>query len=202
VEFLMRILALGAHYDDIEMGLTGTLKKHADANDEIIIAVTSADEHRTGDINARHQEQLSVLNALKIPRRNLWVFYGRLDFDIIGILDTVKPDLIYTQYERDSHQAHVRCSQIGQSIGRKPNVQVMFYNSGSAYDFMPSIFSIIDFKYKLQILNTFKSQIESCSINFDMLNAREQYWGSLVSDDTETMAEGFIPKKLLYDIIR
>ena len=62
------ILAIGAHYDDIEIGCGGTLLKHAGNGDKIFFGITSSDETRTGDVLARYNEQLESRSIRPLDR--------------------------------------------------------------------------------------------------------------------------------------
>jgi LmbE family N-acetylglucosaminyl deacetylase len=197
---MRRILALGAHYDDVEIGVGGTLLKHVNTGDKVFIAITDSDEFRTGDVNIRHREQLDSLNMLGIDKQHLLLFKTNDDMsDVIGVLDKLKFDVVYTMFELDTHQAHRRCSYIGQSVGRDLPVQVVLYNSGTSYDFFPNVFSIIFFDFKQKLLSCFKSQIEVAAINIDIIQRRESYWTSLITEEP-IHAEGFIVRKMMYSI--
>jgi len=194
------ILAIGAHFDDIEIGIGGTLFKHIDFGDNVYLAITDADEDRTGDVANRLEEQYSCLNLLNIPKESLLLFaHNDLHENIVFELDKLKPDIIYTMYEHDTHYAHTKASNIGQAVGRKMYTQVIFYNSGSSIDFSPNIFSIIDFNKKQDLLNCFKSQIELGAVKLNFIERRESYWASLITD-TYKYAEGFVIRKMLYYI--
>ena len=197
---MKKILALGAHYDDVEIGVGGTLLKHVNNGDKVFIAITDSDESRTGDLIIRYQEQLNSINMLGIPQQQLLLFKTNDDIsDVIGILDKLKVDTIYTMFEHDTHQAHRRCSYIGQSVGRDLPIQVVFYNSGTSYNFSPNVFSIISFKFKQKLLSCFKSQIELEAINLDIIQRRESYWASLITEEAGH-AEGLIIRKMLYRV--
>jgi hypothetical protein len=84
-------------------------------------------------------------------------------------------------------------------VGRKLPIQVIFYNSGSSYDFHPNSFSIIDFNAKEKILNCFQSQIKLSAINLDIIQRRESFWASIITEEA-VYAEGLIIKKMLYEV--
>jgi LmbE family N-acetylglucosaminyl deacetylase len=195
-----KILAIGAHFDDIEIGVGGTLIKHIDNGDTVYLAITEWDEHRTGDPDIRMNEQRRALKVLNIPEKNLLVFKTEMyEYDIVGILDQINPTTIYTMYAHDTHQAHRKASSIGQAVGRKLTSQVVFYNSGTSVDFSPNVFSIIDFETKQDILKCFESQINLKAVNIDFIKRRESYWASLITDK-QVYAEGFVIRKMIYNI--
>ena len=195
---MKKILALGAHYDDVEIGVGGTLLKHVQGGDTVFIAVTSSNESRTGSVSIRYKEQIKALSLINIPTCNLLLFSDEQnDFDIIGKLDSLDVDVVYSMFEFDTHQAHRRSSYIGQSVGRKLTKQVVFYNSGSSYNFTPNAFSIIDFDFKRKLLNCFESQINLSAIDVDIIQRRESFWASLIVD-YPAYVEGLLVRKMLY----
>jgi len=197
----MKVLAIGAHYDDVEIGTAGTLLNHVASQDDVYIAVLNADEFRTGDVDIRRHEQLNALKLMGIPSSSLLEFRSALcDSDLVGELDKVQADIVYTLYEKDTHQDHVRCSRIGTAVGRKKGITTFFYDSGSSYEFYPNVFSVVDFDKKVTIFDCFTSQIDNGAINLDIVRRKEAYWGSLISYDPDLHAEGFLTRKMRMDI--
>jgi LmbE family N-acetylglucosaminyl deacetylase len=198
---MRRILATGAHFDDIEVGIGGTLIKHIEKGDEVFLAIVEADEYRTGEPTHRLEEEKNVLKLLGLDVNRLKLFTSKhSENDVIFDLDRLKSDIVYTPYERDTHQAHRRCSTIGQSVGRKKNITTIFYYCGSSIEFYPNMFSIIDFRRKMELLKCHKSQIDCGSLKLSLREKMESYWASLVSLDEDTYAEGLIVRKMIYEI--
>jgi len=201
---MKRILAVGAHYDDIEIGCGGTIIKHAQKRDRIFFGITSSDEQRTGDMKDRYVEQVLSAGIIGIDRRDIFRFSynNTIDevHDIVGQLDYLKPDIVYTQHELDTHQDHKRASIIGQAVGRKRHITTVFYDSGSAYNFQPNVFSMIDFSSKEKLIKCFKSQIKLGAINIDIVKNKDLYWGSLISKSINKYAEGFMVRKMKWEI--
>lgn len=195
------VLAIGAHYDDVEVGICGTLLKHIIKGDKILIALTSTDEIRTGNPKDRLREQIKAINMMSLLSSNLFLFNTKTEYsDIVQDLDNLNPDIIYAQYENDSHQAHRRASKIAQSVGRKREITTIFYPSGSSIEFYPNLFSLIDIKKKIKIINCFESQIKCGALNLDKRKKMEAYWASIVSNDVNAYAEGLMIKKMIYEI--
>lgn len=192
------ILAAGSHFDDIEIGMGGTLLKHVENNDKIYIAILNSDEYRTGEVNKRKKEQLESLKIMGLNKKNLMLFTSdEKKADIISKLDELKPDIIYTHYIKDTHQEHVRCSIIGQAVGRKKNISTMFYNSGSSYEFNPILFNIIDFEKKSELIKCFKTQLQCGAINIESIKILDSCLANSVSDDIHCYVEGFITRKIM-----
>ena len=58
----MRVLAIGAHPDDIEFGCGGTLLRHRLAGDAItLLVMTTGEQGPDGDLRTREQEQAATL---------------------------------------------------------------------------------------------------------------------------------------------
>jgi len=204
MEFLMkRILAIGAHYDDIEIGCAGTILKHIQNGDKVYFAITHTDEFRSGNIKTRLLEQdksLKLIGISYLPRYLFLFAETDTDADMISKLDQLNPDIIFAPFENDTHQHHRRTSIIAQAVGRKRKTTMLFYDSGSTYDFHPNVFSMINFDKKLEVLNCFKSQIEHGAINLDIVEKKNAYWASLTTDDYDSYAEGFVVRKLKWQI--
>ena len=188
------VLAIGAHHDDVQIGVGRILFSHASNKDQVYVAVTSSDEDRTGCVDVRRVEECEALCKMCIPVNNLFNFYhdDRIE-SIVYTLDKVKADIIYIMWSDDTHQAHKHCSMIGQAVGR--NIKnVLYYNSGSALNFIPNNFVLDDsFEWKYQLLESFESQIECGAIDIESVKIRERYWADMVKEDG--YAEGLIVQR-------
>jgi len=193
-----KILAIGAHYDDVEMGCGGTLMKHSRIGDSVIVAITSSDDPFAGDIVVRLEEQEE---SNKITGFNCSLFKRSISIEtIVGILDRIRPDILFYMHDRDTHQDHIRAHRIGAAVSRKKLITSYVYDGGSSYEFYPNIFSLIEFSEKEKLIQCFKSQISRGTIKIDIIKKKEMYWASLVSSVPEAHAEGFLAKKMIYRI--
>ncbi|WP_255149578.1 PIG-L deacetylase family protein [Halorarius halobius] len=126
-----RVLALGAHPDDVEIGVGGTLAKHADCGAEVTVAVLTSFPENTEDARwaeaERAAEALGVdIELLDVPadrRRFERPLVGRLD-DLLGRYD---PDAVFTHWLHDSHQDHVNLTRAVLAATRKNRRSVYMY---------------------------------------------------------------------------
>jgi len=110
---LQRILCLGAHCDDIEIGCGGTLLKLAATYPSLHVdwVVFSSTPARAQEATASAQHFLEAL-----PNNTVRIFAFRDGFfpyagaaikeEFEGLKASCQPDLIFTHYREDRHQDH------------------------------------------------------------------------------------------------
>lgn len=108
-----RILCLGAHSDDIEIGCGGTLLAllEADAPPEVLWVVCSAGGLREREARASAEGLLGKAAASRIViehfRDGFFPFEGaRIKELFEGAIREFAPDLVFTHHRQDRHQDH------------------------------------------------------------------------------------------------
>lgn len=108
-----RILLLGAHSDDIEIGCGGTILQLAKSNPKLEIAwvVLSADGSRRREAGASARLFLQEVRQPRIVLKNFkGSFFPTEGEAIKKFFETLKrsfhPDIIFTHYREDRHQDH------------------------------------------------------------------------------------------------
>lgn len=168
----MRILAIGAHPDDLEFGCGGTLLKYAVRGHKIFILVMTSGQ-KGGDEKKRKGEQEAAANILK-PVKVFWGGYRDTELkpyltqmihDIEKIIKEVKPELIFVHYQNDTHQDHRALSQATVSATRYIR-NVLFYEGPTTQSFDPTVFVDIDesIEGKMALLLAHESQVMKTNI--------------------------------------
>ena len=181
----MKILAIGAHPDDIELYCGGALLRFIANGDEVRCAVVTRGESQdtTNKANVRRiSEQLEAWKIMGITKHYLLNFSdGHLGHDTLlikcldGIINEYKPDMVFSHSEHDHHQDHVAVAKCVKSCNRTWEFEWLTYCS---YDlrnsFQPNYFIGIDnyFKKKKKILSCFKSQKNRWYFKEDVLISR------------------------------
>jgi len=190
-----RILAVGAHIDDVEIGCGGTLLKHKEQGDYICVAAVKADCPDGGDSKLRQEEQVV---AAELIGSDLIMLPGNISItDIVNKLDKINPTIIYFPYKIDHHQDHYRAFQAAMATGRRPDVGLFGYLVTTSYEYYPNYFSIIDIEKKKKLVSIFKTQIERKDRYVDMFVNQNRFFGTLVDEDG-IYAEGFVQYKKVW----
>jgi LmbE family N-acetylglucosaminyl deacetylase len=120
-----RILCLGAHSDDIEIGCGGTLLKLAGEHDriEVLWVVFSAEGTRSKEARASARSFLDGVSRRKIVVKNFTGSYFPFEGDQIKSyfeqLKPFNPDLVFTHYRDDRHQDHRTLSDLAWNTFRR-----------------------------------------------------------------------------------
>lgn len=177
----MKILAVGAHYDDIELNCAGTLIKAFKMGAEINLVVCT-DGSKGGDKNERKAEQELVNKDIGyIKVRYLGYSDGTLSHDdkLVKNLDMIirdlEPDYIFTHSETDFHQDHVAVAKSVRSANRNAHASLITFPSQDLkYPFNANLYIDITnlFDRKLEIVKKYKSQLHRPWLQDDTLIAR------------------------------
>ncbi|MFB3818635.1 MAG: PIG-L deacetylase family protein [Candidatus Methylomirabilales bacterium] len=204
----MRILAIGAHPDDVEFGCGGTLVKYARQGHQVFLLVMT-DGGGGGAVELRRREQeaaAAVLGASKV----FWGGYPDtalpLDRDLIQHLEQViaevEPDFIFVHYHDDTHQDHRHLSTSTITATRYTR-NVLFYEGPTTQNFSPSVFVDIDTVINLKVASleahgsqVSKTNIEGLSI-LDIARSSAHFRGI---QGRVKNAEGFTPLRLFINI--
>jgi LmbE family N-acetylglucosaminyl deacetylase len=109
---LKKLLCLGAHSDDIEIGCGGTLLKLTEEHPglEILWVVCSAGPVRSTEAKASARAFLRRAARAEIIVRDFRTSYfpyeGEQIKDFVETLKPFNPDVVFTHYRNDRHQDH------------------------------------------------------------------------------------------------
>jgi len=169
----VRILAIGAHPDDVELGCGGALALFKKKGHEVNVLVLTRGE-ASGDPAIRENE--CKLSAATIGIDQL--MYGNLvDTRITDGIDTIKtiqntidtigPDFVFTHSSKDSHQDHRNTHLASMSAARRVGRVLLYESPAALRDFSPQVFIDISstMKLKLKAVAAFNSQAAKAYMN-------------------------------------
>ena len=203
----MKILAIGAHPDDLEYGCGGTLHKFSKLHHKINLLVMTRGE-MGGDPALRQKEQAKSAKIL-----NADLYWGRfkdtkipLEKDIINTIEyfikRIRPDLIFVMHPKDTHQDHRTVAQATITATRYVK-NVLFYEVPTSFNFSPASVFIDITKHiskKMDLLKAHKSQVYSTRVSnltiLETVKATALFRGF---QNRVKYAEGFVPLRLSLD---
>ncbi|WP_144933292.1 bacillithiol biosynthesis deacetylase BshB1 [Paenibacillus sp. 32O-W] len=175
------MLVFGAHPDDAEIGMGGTIAKHVEAGRSVgICDLTFAEMSSNGTVETRKREAAHAAKALGVtlranlglPDRGLQLIKEQLD-EITLAIRRYKPRMVFCPYWEDRHPDHVLCSRMVQEAVFSAKLrnylpdteahsveQVYFYFINDAID--PDVMIDISSQYskKREALMAYRSQFE------------------------------------------
>lgn len=166
----MKVLAFGAHPDDIEIGMGGTIAKHTSIGDRVLM-VTAVIPNNRQQRRREAEKAAEVLGAelmmLDIPplelahNRNVIKIFDRA-------IEKIAPDVIYTHWNSDSHQDHVAVSLATITAARDNRCALLMYEQTIPGGIVPWGFraqSYVDIApymhIKMQSIAMHKSQVRA-----------------------------------------
>lgn len=178
-----RVLAIGAHPDDVEIGCAGALLDHRRRGDDVTVLTLSRGQVG-GEATARAGESVEAARSLGAQLIMSDLPDTRIDpgIDTIRIIEQVvaevAPTTVYVHSRHDNHQDHRAINTATMSATRGVP-QVFAYQSPSATnDFTPTRFVPIDsmMARKVEVLACFDSQSGRSYLEPELVVAGARYW--------------------------
>jgi len=182
----MRILAVGAHFDDVELGCSGTLLAQGDAGHDLgVFVATKSGYARPDGTVIRDDEVARREGRAAADAMGAQLFEGGLPtfgvgFDetthaaLLSCFDRFRPDVVLTHWPEDAHHDH---RQLGlatlhccRRIGR-----VLTYRSN--WDPSPGYFEP---RYFVDIEATFEAKLDLIRLHASEFERTEGRWESAV----------------------
>ena len=199
---MMKVLAIGAHPDDIEFGCGGTLALHAKAGHDVYLLVMT-EGHKGGEKAVRKEEQHNAARLLN-PKELFWGKYDDTELtpnmndlvhDIEAVIKRINPDLTFVNHQEDTHQDHRALAKAAVSATRYVK-NVLFYEGPTTQEFSPNVF--VDIKEamddKINMLLAHQSQVTKTNIEglsiIDIARSIAVFRGI---QGRVQFAEGFVP---------
>lgn len=191
---MKKVMAIGAHPDDIEFGCSGTLIKHKLNGDTVVYVCMTDTESVDGTTGKIIRSKVQLINEVKdatdhmdidfveyLPFKDLYVPFS---FESVSKLESLirryEIDTIYTHWAGDSNQDHIATFKTTMAAARY--VPTIFCyeqipiprhtENEMAVNYYSDISKVM--KLKLEVANFHKSQVEKYSLSgFDVADNLE-----------------------------
>ncbi|MBM7703336.1 bacillithiol biosynthesis deacetylase BshB1 [Metabacillus iocasae] len=220
------VLAIGAHADDVEIGMGGSIAKFVEQGLNVVVCdLTHAELSSNGTVEIRKEEARIASSLLGIherihlhmPDRGLYMKEEYIQ-EIVSVIRKYQPTLVFAPYFEDRHPDHGNCARLVEeavfSSGVKKYVdpnQLDAHRVSSLYFYMINGFHKPHFV--IDISNTFSKKRDSLlAYKSQFTKTTDSYNTPLVNGYVETVesrdrlmgkevgvlyAEGFLSKKPL-----
>ncbi|MDN4522836.1 bacillithiol biosynthesis deacetylase BshB1 [Fictibacillus fluitans] len=217
-------LAFGAHSDDVEIGMSGSIAIHTAKGGTVTICdLTKAELSSNGTVDRRKEEAKNAAEVLGVTERlNLGIpdrgIFMKEEYiaAVVSVIRKVKPDTIFVPYSLDRHPDHGNCTKLVEEAAfsagvknvsdpeglpphRVKNIYFYFINGFHKPHLLVDISSV--FEKKVAALNCYESQFVKGDDSFDtpLVNGYIESVSAREkmygSEAGVAFAEGFITKK-------
>jgi LmbE family N-acetylglucosaminyl deacetylase len=201
----MKVLAVGAHPDDVELGCAGALLRHAARGDQVWILVMTDGERGIVPDMSRRAEQCTAARALGAEL--IWGGFhdgfvpdGPESISVIDdALERSGAQILYTHAPDDTHQDHRATAAASLAAGRRLPT-ILQYETPSTRHFDPTVFVDIgeSVQQKLAAIRSHMSQVlRDGPVDLDVLEAQARFRGF---QGRVTAAEAFEAARLGWDL--
>ena len=195
---MKNILAIGAHPDDIEFGVGGTLVKHKHRGDKVVYLCMTGTESKDGTtgevLRTKEQLQSEIKNAADILGAHFVEILSFTDlkvpfsFESVSAIETIikrhNIDTVYTHWEGDANQDHINTFRATMAAARYvPNVYC--YEQIPVPRLSANAMTINSYE---DISSTFKEKIEASNCHISQMTKYNKH-GFSVEDNLETLAK-------------
>lgn len=172
----MKVLAIGAHYDDIELGCSGTLIKHVQQGDKVTMMVVTDSAYKNPDgdtvrsADVAHREGLIAAEIIGADLMCLGYETFLIPFDesltkeITRTIEELHIDTIYSHWTGDLHRDHQYSAKSALMAGRHVSRFLMyrsnFYDTDKAFrgNFYSNISDVMELKK--DVIRAHESELE------------------------------------------
>ena len=172
----MNILAVGAHYDDVELGCSGTLINHAKNGDSVTIIVVTNSAYkdpsgkmiRSADIAKEEGQRAAAFIGAKLICLDYETFFvpfdEKLTKSITFYIEDLNIDTVYCHWVHDLHRDHQYVAKSTIMASRHvPRVLMYRSNYYDTYDtfrgtFYSDISKVMD--TKIEVIKAHQSELE------------------------------------------
>jgi LmbE family N-acetylglucosaminyl deacetylase len=192
-----RVLAVGAHPDDLELACGGSLARFADEGHEVM-AIVMSHGSTGGDGAVREKEALGGAESLELSGISVQNFTDtKMSMEIEEMMraielavDLFRPDIILTHSAHDQHQDHHAVHLATMRAARRSSTILCFESPSATKEFSPSYFvDISDYlEAKVAAVKRHKNQAGKPYMGAQVLRGAAVFRGSQARTEH---AEGF-----------
>jgi len=179
------VLAVGAHPDDVEIAVAGTLLRHVAAGDRVIhLMMTDGEVGGHQSVRVEEAERAAESIGMTLIRAHLpdaFVSDARETLEVVErAVSEYAPSVVYVHSPRDEHHDHRASFRATAGASRGVPTLCAYQSPSSTADFHPNRFVDIGeyIDAKIAVIKIYRSQTATrLYLAEDMIRATARYWG-------------------------
>jgi len=171
----MDIMVFGAHPDDIEIGMGGTIANYTRAGHNVymvLVGIPNNKEQRLSEARNASKILGAKLLSLDIDPDDL-VFSRKIVREFDRIIKQCSPDIVYTHWNHDSHEDHVVVTEGVIAATRKNRCSLYMYEQTIPGGIVPYGFRTQSF---VDISNVVDIKLNSILAHESQVNSNGDWW--------------------------
>ena len=172
----MNVLAIGAHFDDLELGCGGTLIKHVKRGDNVTMLVVTKSSYndpnnkviRRAEVAYEEGEKAASIIGARLECLNYDTFMVPFDESLTSKIDRyinqLKVDIIYTHWAYDIHRDHHYTAKNTSMAGRRVPKYLMYRSNyyDSEQHFRGNFYTDIseEMETKIEAIKVYESELK------------------------------------------
>jgi len=170
------VLVFGAHPDDAEIGMAGTIARLAEGGTQVYSCIATIPDEREARIREAREAAkiLGIKDVIMLPIKATQLGYNR---NSIGAIDSVirefQPHSVFTHWGEDSHQDHVNVTRCIVAATRKNNFNVYMYEQTIPGGITPAGFRA---QYLIDVSKYIELKMESIQAHASQLKRNGAWW--------------------------
>jgi len=193
----MKVVAIGAHPDDIEIGAGASIAVHRNRGDTVRFIILT----KGGKVAERAQREAEAERAAEILNVDDVHFLGyedtKVPYDQTTVdrleakISAIDPDRVYIHAEEDTHQDHRRAAKASITASRDVNQVLAFEAPSTRSSFAPQYYNSVPegvIEGKIEAIRSHKSQQEKKYLEAEAMKGLARFRGRQANS---TYAEAF-----------
>lgn len=170
------IIVFGAHPDDIEIGMAGTIKRLSGSGHCVYSCIAAVPDNREARLKEAENAAkiLGIKEIIVLPLGTQVLGYNRESIGVIdAIIRAIKPHSVFTHWNEDSHQDHVNLTRCVISATRKNHFNVFMYEHSMPGGITPAAFRA---QYIIDVSTEINEKMESIRAHASQLKRNGDWW--------------------------
>lgn len=170
------VIVFGAHPDDIEIGMAGTICRLVACGNQVYSCIASIPDERSARIREAEAAAriLGIKDVIVLPVKPAQLGYNRQSIGAVDkVIQQLRPHSVFTHWIEDSHQDHVNVTRCIVAATRKNDFNVYMYEQTIPGGITPAAFRA---QYLIDVSKYIERKMASIQAHASQLKRNGDWW--------------------------